>query len=215
VAATHGRYVPVIEIQIADHDAIGEDRAFLACLDAAAKDCRARCRAHFAGQLDGDLTWSGLVAANGAADRIDNGAFRRAHNVRRQILIAEPDDVVRQCLRDRGAAVCGSIRRPRPFRFILCHGWQSRRYSGRGACYQLLQELTPRITTPIGHLIAWGLVHRRSPSSELRAAPRCGSRFLPKRAFGFRPTVAERRRGPGVTPPRAAFADNVGIIPTA
>jgi hypothetical protein len=151
VAATHGRDITVIEIQITDHDAIGEDREFVTCLNAAAENRRSRRRAHSGGQVNGDPAWSGLVAANRAADRIENGAFCRTHNVPRQILIAEPGGEVRQRLRDRAAAVKGSISHSLSFGILLCHDRQSRRCSDRGArCHQLLQELTARISRRIG-----------------------------------------------------------------
>ena len=151
VAAAHRRDVPVIEIEIADHDAIGEHRELVARLDAAAEDGRSRCRAHTGGQLDGNPARAGLVAADRAADRIQDGALYGAHHIRRQILIAEPHGIVRERLRDRATAVGRSIPRPRSLRILLRHRRQSRRRSKRGACCRkLLQELTARIFRRIG-----------------------------------------------------------------
>src|SRR6266446_6370290 len=98
------RDVTVVEIEIADHDAVGEHRKIVTCLDAAAKDGRCRCGAHAAREPAGDPARFGVVAADRAADRVENGALHRAYDVPRQVLVAELDGVV-------GERLCRAARR--------------------------------------------------------------------------------------------------------
>ena len=79
----------VVEIQIADHHAVGEDREIGARLDAAEQDCRALLCADVARELDRDLAWSRRVAAERAADRIENGALCDPYDVFREILVPQ------------------------------------------------------------------------------------------------------------------------------
>src|SRR5258708_20608253 len=97
------RDVAVVEIQIADHDAIGEHGKIVTCLDAAAKDRRGRCGAHAAREPAGDPARFGVVAADRATDRVENGALHRAYDVPRQVLVAELDGEVGAGLCDRAA----------------------------------------------------------------------------------------------------------------
>src|SRR5258708_29985628 len=96
-----GRDVAVVEIQIPDHDAIGEHRKVVTCLDAAAKDRRGRCRAHAAREPAGDPARFGVVSADRATDRVENGALHRAYDVPRQVLVTELDGEVGDRLSDR------------------------------------------------------------------------------------------------------------------
>src|SRR6266849_439780 len=90
--------VAVVEIQIADHDAIGEHRQIVTCLDAAAKHRRCRCRAHAAGEPAGDPARFGPISADRATDRVENGTLHRAYDVPRQVLVAELDGEVSERL---------------------------------------------------------------------------------------------------------------------
>src|SRR5215468_2656696 len=97
------RDVAVVEIQIADHDAVGEHSKVVTCLVAAAKDRRCGCRAHVAGEVAGDPARLGLVSADRAADCIENGTLHRAYYIAREIFVAKPDGEIRERLCDQSA----------------------------------------------------------------------------------------------------------------
>src|SRR5258708_27701238 len=99
-----GRDVAVVEIEIADHAAVGEHRKIVTCLVAAAKAGRCRCRAHAAREPAGDPARFGVVAADRATHCVENGALHRAYDVPWQVLVAELDGEVgeRRCDRATG-----------------------------------------------------------------------------------------------------------------
>ncbi len=107
MAAAHGRDVAVVEIEIADHDAVREHCEVVAGLEAAAEYGRALCCADIAGELEGDLARAGLIAADGAADGVEDGALDRAHDLGRQVLITQLERIVGKRLRD-GSLIAGS-----------------------------------------------------------------------------------------------------------
>src|SRR5947207_12151709 len=107
MAAAFRRDVAVVEIEIADHHAVGEHREVVSSLEAVAEDGRALRRADIAGELEGDLARAGLIAADGTADGVDDGALDRAHDLRGEVLVAQLDRIVGQSLRD-GALPAGT-----------------------------------------------------------------------------------------------------------
>src|SRR5262245_31501377 len=107
MAAAFRRDIAVVEIEEADHDAVREHREIMTGLDAAAHDGRAGRRAHVAGELDGDLARRRLVAADRAADGVDDGALDSADHVPRQVLVAQLHRIVGERLRDRALIAGG------------------------------------------------------------------------------------------------------------
>src|SRR5258707_13014366 len=91
------RDVAVVEIEIADHDAVGEHSKIVTRLDAAAKDGRCRCRAHAAREPAGDPARFGVVSADRAPHRVENGALHRAYDVPRQVLVTDLECEVGGC----------------------------------------------------------------------------------------------------------------------
>src|SRR5215471_4808102 len=152
--------VAVIEIEITDHDAIGEDRKIMARLDAAAQDRRCRCRAHAARELDGDPTRFGVVSAERATDRVKNGALDRADEVARQVVVAERDGEIRERLCHRAAFRRWLISCRPELRFLLRARRQrcSRRHPGTVGD-DVSQELPTRVPAPAGHTIPQPVVH--------------------------------------------------------
>src|SRR6476659_899006 len=118
--AAAGADEAVVEVEIADHHAIRENSEIHARLDSAAHHaCRWR-RAHLACELHRDTTRATVVAADRAADRIEDDALRRVRDFFRQIFIAKIDRVARQFLGD-GA-------------FLRCHDGRAPLESGRRDC---------------------------------------------------------------------------------
>jgi hypothetical protein len=86
----------IVEIEIADHHAIGEDREIGAGLDAADQDGRWLSGADVARKLGRDPAWACRVAAIGAADRVEEGALGEPHNIVGQVLVFQMACVTRE-----------------------------------------------------------------------------------------------------------------------
>ena len=79
----------VVEIEIADHHAIGEDREIGAGLGAADQHGRGLLCRDLARELDRDLARTRIIAAIGAADGVEDGAFCQPHDVFGKVLVFE------------------------------------------------------------------------------------------------------------------------------
>ena len=81
--------VAVVEIKVADHRAVGEGGQVCAAAFTAAEDGRRLRAGDGGGLLASDAYRFAVVAANGAAECIDNQAFGLMHYRRGQVFVAE------------------------------------------------------------------------------------------------------------------------------
>ena len=78
----------VVEIEISDHHAVGENCQIGARPDAAEQDRRALPCTDVVRELDRNLARSGRESAERAAERIENGALRDPYNIFREVLVS-------------------------------------------------------------------------------------------------------------------------------
>ena len=101
--------IAVVEIEIADHHAVGEHGEIGARLDAAAHHGGAALRGDARREPVRDLARLCAEAAEPATDRIDQEALGLAHDVRRDVLVAQARRVAGERLGDgrpAGATRC-------------------------------------------------------------------------------------------------------------
>src|ERR1700675_1702745 len=79
----------VIEIQVTDHNAVGKSRQIGGGLDTVAQDLCSPLCIDIARELDGDLTRPCSIAAERAAERVEDSAFGDANDVIRQVFVFE------------------------------------------------------------------------------------------------------------------------------
>ena len=96
------RGIAVVEIQIADHHAVGEGCQVGAAGLAAADDGNRAAAGHFAGQLPRNLARLGSVAADGAADAVNNHPFEQMDSIGRQVAVVQAGRVAGDIFGDGG-----------------------------------------------------------------------------------------------------------------
>ena len=94
----------VVEIEIADHDAIGEHGQIRARLDAADEHRRGLLRADVTRKLDRDPARRRVIAAKSATDRVKNGAPGEPNDIFGKVLVSEVRRIAGQRLGQNLAA---------------------------------------------------------------------------------------------------------------
>ena len=126
----------VVEIQVSDHHAVGENRQIGTRPGAAEQDGRALLGADVARELDRDLAGSGGVAAAGAAEGVENGAFDQSDDVFRKILVPQGGRIAGQRLGERNLAA-RTGRRTLPGLFLRRRRkCRTCRHGGRGRLFE-------------------------------------------------------------------------------
>ena len=109
----------VVEIEIAEHGAVGEGGEIGAGLGAADQHGRRLFCADVAGKLDRDPARTGAIAAEGAADGVENGAFDDAHDIVGDVLVFQTGSIAGERLGEHGLR-CGFLFRQRRQRRHAC-----------------------------------------------------------------------------------------------
>src|SRR5262249_12100029 len=131
----------IVEIEVTDHYAVGENRQIGARFDAAAQDRRAWLCSDVASQLDRNFTRSRSVAAERAAGRVEDRAFGYAHDLLSQVLVFQVDRIASKRVGQGNLTAAES--RPARLGLILRYHWNCpRACDDTGSC-NLLEKPAP------------------------------------------------------------------------
>src|SRR6516165_8166059 len=111
----------VVEIEIADHHAIGEHREIRARFDAADQDCRGLFCTDAACELECNLAWRRGITTERASDSVQDGTLGESDDVFGKILVSQPGRIAGEPLRERNFLRDRAMG-PRPHRQAYCSG---------------------------------------------------------------------------------------------